>query len=294
MRLDFFISVGIINRVALVVSIGSPGLLRAESNQEDRPVRLNRQPMRKLANPPSLAAVAEVPKRWKMTPPKCPSIIKELMTWMGLAVVSLGLAVPLVVYEHRIDIDRVVTDFITPPMNSANLVPVGGVNYQPLASPSNEIAFLNPDQQLLKDLSDRRRARLAFSKGAVAYEDLIEDTAHQHRVSPILVKAVIQAESSFNPGAISHKGAVGLMQVMPTTARMMGVHDPADPQKNIVAGVKYLKILLELFNDDERLAIAAYNCGPEALRRNNYQIPYRETRAFVDKVMSYYNQYIDS
>jgi len=217
------------------------------------------------------------------------------MTWIGLAAVSLGLAVPLVVYEHRIDVDRVVTDFITPPLNSATLVPVGGVNYPSLASPSNEIVFLNPDQQLLKDLSDRRRARLAFSSAAVTYEDIIEDTARQHRVSPILVKAVIQAESSFNPGAVSHKGAIGLMQVMPTTARMMGVQDPSDPRKNIVAGVKYLKILLELFNDDERLAIAAYNCGPEALKRFNNQIPpYRETRAFVDKVMSYYNQHLDS
>lgn len=233
-----------------------------------------------------------------MAPSKSPSIIKEFMTWVGLSVVSVGLAVPLVVYEHRIDVDRVVTDFITPPMSSASLVPVSSPNFLPPSyadSASNRLAFLNPDPNLLKDLSDRRRARLAFSSGAIAYEDLIELTARQHQVSPILVKAVIQAESSFNPRAVSHRGAVGLMQVMPTTAKMMGVYDPADPQKNIVAGVKYLKMLLEIFNDDERLAVAAYNCGPEALKRFNNQIPpYIETRAFVEKVMNYYNQYIDS
>ena len=233
-----------------------------------------------------------------MAPNKSPSLMREMTTWIGLAVVSVGLAVPLVVYEHNIDVDRVVTDFITPPMNSENLVPLGSANHLPpagLTSASNEIAFLNPDQQLLKDFSDRRRVRVAFSKASVAYEDIIEDTARAHRVSPVLVKAVIQAESSFNPGAVSHKGAVGLMQVMPTTARLMGVHDPADPQKNIVAGVKYLKMLLELYNDDERLAIAAYNCGPENLRRYNNQVPpFRETQAFVDKVMRYYNQHLDS
>jgi Soluble lytic murein transglycosylase and related regulatory proteins (some contain LysM/invasin domains) len=235
-----------------------------------------------------------------MTPNKCPSLISELLTWIGLAVLCCGLAIPLVFYEHRLDLNQVVTTFITPPMNSSNLVPVNNANYLPPAyssssSNGNGLSFLTPDQNLLKNLSDRRRSRPAFSRAALAYEEIIEDTARQHQVSPVLVKAVIQAESSFNPEAVSHKGAVGLMQVMPTTARLMGVHDPSDPQKNIVAGVKYLKMLLELFNDDERLAIAAYNCGPEALKRFNNQIPpYQETRAFVDKVMSYYNQHIDS
>lgn len=229
---------------------------------------------------------------------KNPSLISEVTTWFGLAVLSLGLALPLVIYEHHINVDEAVMAFITPPMTPGPLTaPVGNQKFLPPASvspSSGALAFLSPDRTLLINLSDRRRSRPAFSRAALNYEELIEDTARLHRVSPVLVKAVIQAESSFNAGAVSHKGAVGLMQVMPTTARLMGVHDPSDPSRNIVAGVKYLKMLLELFNDDERLAIAAYNCGPEALRRFNNQIPpYRETRAFVDKVMSYYNQHID-
>jgi soluble lytic murein transglycosylase-like protein len=123
---------------------------------------------------------------------------------------------------------------------------------------------------------------------------MIENTARLHQVSPVLVKAVIQAESNFNPNAVSQNGAVGLMQLMPNTARSMGITDLTDPQDNITAGVKYLRQLLTQFNDDERLAIAAYNCGPEVMKRFGGRLPpFKETRAFVDKVMLYYNFHLE-
>lgn len=229
---------------------------------------------------------------------KNPSFIAECMAWIIRATIAAGLALPLIAFEYNIDINQTVADIITPPINESTLVATNNANYQlptKLGSSSGKLGFLQPDLNLLPSLSEQRRARLKFSEAMIDFEEMIEDTAREHQVSPVLVKAVIQAESGFNPGAISHKGAVGLMQVMPTTARRMGIHDPGDPQKNIVAGVKYLKILLEMYNDDERLAIAAYNCGPDALKRFNNQVPpFRETITFVDKVMSYYNQHLHS
>ncbi|MDR2946407.1 MAG: lytic transglycosylase domain-containing protein, partial [Candidatus Adiutrix sp.] len=202
----------------------------------------------------------------------------------------------LTAYEHRISFGQFVADFFRPSAYAVAALPANYDDLSPQAKDTaRRLAFLNPDPELLQKLNDRSRARPAFSRASQDYEDMIADAAREHRVSPVLVMAVIQAESSFNPGAVSHRGAVGLMQVMPTTARMVGVHDPHVPQRTIVAGVKYLKMLLEIFNDDERLAIAAYNCGPEALRRYNNQVPpYRETRAFVEKVMNYYNQHLES
>jgi soluble lytic murein transglycosylase-like protein len=163
------------------------------------------------------------------------------------------------------------------------------------ASPiKSEVAALHPEPDLIKRLSDKRRSKPLGNDLAADYEVMIEFTARQHQVSPLLVKAVIQAESNFDPRAVSHRGAVGLIQVMPATARAMGVQNLTDPQKNITAGVKYLKVLLKLFNDDEKLAIAAYNCGPEVMKRFKNQVPpFRETRAFVDRVMSYYNSRLE-
>ena len=227
-------------------------------------------------------------------PKKKHSIFSEMMVWAGLTVLSAALALPLVLAEHQLKVN----DFLGVPTASAMIpfaraLPLDLPAEMPALSP--ELDSLRPNPGLLADLSGKCRARVAFNASLVDYESTIESVARQHEVSPLLVKAVIQAESNFNPSAISHKGAVGLMQVMPSTARSMGVSDPMDPQKNIVAGVKYLKTLLILFNGDEKLAIAAYNCGPEAMKRFNNEVPpFRETRAFVDRVMNYYNQHLES
>ena len=127
------------------------------------------------------------------------------------------------------------------------------------------------------------RTTRPVSRRAAQFEALIEEHSAAHQVSPALVRAVIQAESAFNPRARSHKGAMGLMQLMPATATEFAVLDPYDPRENIRAGVAYLKRLLVKYSD-ESLALAAYNAGPAAVARYGRVPPYRETRDYVDKI----------
>jgi soluble lytic murein transglycosylase-like protein len=117
------------------------------------------------------------------------------------------------------------------------------------------------------------------------YEPLIRQHAGQHGLRPELVRAVIQVESAFNPRAVSPKGAMGLMQLMPATARLFGVIDPFNPAENIRAGVSYLRQLLERYDQDERLALAAYNAGPAAVAKYGSKVPpYKETQNYVRKI----------
>ncbi len=127
------------------------------------------------------------------------------------------------------------------------------------------------------------RSTRPVSRRAAQFDTLIEEHASAHAVNPALVRAVIQAESAFNPRARSHKGAMGLMQLMPATAAEFSVLDPYDPRENIRAGVAYLKQLLVKYAD-ESLALAAYNAGPAAVARYGRVPPYRETREYVDKI----------
>ena len=125
----------------------------------------------------------------------------------------------------------------------------------------------------------------------VIYERYIEAAARKHGISSALIKAVIKAESDFNPLAVSKSGACGLMQLMPETARDLGVVDPFDVRQNIFGGARYLKELLVQFGGSLPLALAAYNAGPTKVQANNSipQIP--ETKKFVNRVMRYIDQY---
>jgi soluble lytic murein transglycosylase-like protein len=129
-------------------------------------------------------------------------------------------------------------------------------------------------------------ARPAASRAlrATPFDDLIARHAEANKLSPVLVRAVIQTESAFNPRAVSHVGAMGLMQLMPGTARELGVTDPFDADQNIRGGTKYLRALLDRFDGKIDLALAAYNAGPGAVERYDGVPPYRETRNYVAKL----------
>ena len=117
------------------------------------------------------------------------------------------------------------------------------------------------------------------------YDDIIKQHSTTHGISADLVRAVIQAESGFNPRAISPKGAMGLMQLMPATARELGVNDPFQPSDNIRGGVTYLARLLSRFKHNVELALAAYNAGPGSVDKYGGVVPpYRETQAYVKKI----------
>jgi soluble lytic murein transglycosylase-like protein len=119
-------------------------------------------------------------------------------------------------------------------------------------------------------------------------EKLVREAAERHQVDPALVRAVIETESNWNPGAISRKGALGLMQLVPTTAQRFGVNDALSPKQNVDAGVRYLKALLERYNGNLDMALAAYNAGEGAVDRAHGVPAYRETRSYVQKVQEAY------
>jgi soluble lytic murein transglycosylase-like protein len=119
-------------------------------------------------------------------------------------------------------------------------------------------------------------------------ENHVAEAAKFYDLDQKLIKAVIQVESNYNPLARSPKGAQGLMQLMPGTARDLEVTDPYNPRQNIIGGSRYLRYLLDLFNNDVALALAAYNAGPERVNQYRGIPPYMETRSYVEKVMRKY------
>jgi soluble lytic murein transglycosylase len=123
------------------------------------------------------------------------------------------------------------------------------------------------------------------------YDTYINEAAATYGLPVSLIKAVIRAESNFNTYAVSKKGAQGLMQLMPETARDLGVVDSFDPEENIFGGTRYLKEMLTQFNGNLQLALAAYNAGPDRVQGRNRIPPIEETRTFVRRVMKYIEDY---
>lgn len=126
------------------------------------------------------------------------------------------------------------------------------------------------------------------------YNLIVNKKAKEHEIDPFLVTAVIKAESNGNPYAISRKGAIGLMQLMPTTANELQIRNLFDPEENIDGGTRYLKYLLDRFNGNLTLALAAYNAGPKAVEKHGSVPPISETKQYVKKVLSLYKVNQDS
>lgn len=127
------------------------------------------------------------------------------------------------------------------------------------------------------------------SYNSVSYQSIIKSVADKYSIDPSLIHAVITTESNYNQGAVSRKGAMGLMQLMPSTASLMGVSNPFRPEENIEGGTKYLRYLLDRFGGDLRLALAAYNAGPEYVQKYGTIPPISETKEYVKKVLLLYN-----
>jgi len=135
-----------------------------------------------------------------------------------------------------------------------------------------------------------KRPERWWEKRSDAPPDEIDKAAAKHNIPAELVRAVIWAESAGDAGAISSAGAIGLMQLMPHTAGQMYVEDPVDPAQNIMGGTRYLRWLANQFNGDMILTLAAYNAGPEAVRKYGGVPPFEETRHYVKRVIAYYQQ----
>jgi soluble lytic murein transglycosylase-like protein len=131
-------------------------------------------------------------------------------------------------------------------------------------------------------------AATATGDAGTSLQELAAAAARRHGLDPALVLAVVSVESAFRPAAVSHKGAQGLMQLMPATAAELGVKDALDPAQNLDGGSRYLNALLSLYGGDLPRALAAYNAGAGAVKRHKGIPPYRETRAYVKKVLERY------
>lgn len=127
--------------------------------------------------------------------------------------------------------------------------------------------------------------------GTKKFDGIIKDASQRYGVDFSLIKAIIRAESCFNPQAVSRKGARGLMQIMPENFRTLDIQDPFDPKQNIMGGARYFRTLLDRYQGKVALTLAAYNAGPTAVDRYRRIPPYVETQDYVEKVLRYYKHY---
>jgi hypothetical protein len=196
-------------------------------------------------------------------------------------IVFLSSGRTLSVKSHRVDGDRVVLTLRS-----------GGE----VTCDKDVIAKVEPDEVPYVD-PDASKAPEAGTETAVVdqdensldgtpYGEIIAAASEAHGVNPMLVRALIQVESKFRPTARSRKGAMGLMQLMPSTVREYNLRNPFEPKANIEAGIKHLKTLIDRFGSSIELGLAAYNAGPGAVEKFNGVPPYRETRNYVSRILS--------
>ena len=178
---------------------------------------------------------------------------------------------------HRLDGDRIVLE-----MRGGGEVTCDKTLVEKILP--DEVPFKEPEQEPSPVAPAAPVEPISVPMGP--YGEIITSIAQTHGVDPILVRALIQVESGDRPTARSHKGAMGLMQLMPSTARQYKVRNPYDPKANIAAGVKHLKSLLDRMGGAVDLALAAYNAGEGAVKKFNGIPPYRETRDYVSRILS--------
>jgi len=163
-----------------------------------------------------------------------------------------------------------------------------GVSFVSIHNGAKDAQVVNSTIDILQNTDFRSRFR--HNKEHL-FHPFILQAASRHDIDPALVKAIIMAESGYNPNAISKRGAKGLMQLMPSTAEALGVEDVFNPEQNISGGVRYFKKLVNRFDGDIKLALAAYNAGSKIVRHYQGIPPYKSTHYYIEKVFKYYKQY---
>lgn len=166
----------------------------------------------------------------------------------------------------------------------------GVVHYTNINPKSKDFKRIASPWGTFRGTPKSQRGYLNNHKYSDKFDKHINQTARENGLDPLLVKAMIKVESNFNPDAVSPAGAMGVMQLMPGTAERVGVADAFDPEENINGGIKYLAMLMKLFNNNTTLAIAGYNAGENAVIKYGYKIPpYEETIEYVDRVYAHYD-----
>jgi soluble lytic murein transglycosylase-like protein len=157
-------------------------------------------------------------------------------------------------------------------------------------------SFYKPSSKPSKNDFKIKESKFKFppfkgKKGEHIFHPIIDKASEKHNIDPALIKAVIMAESSYNPRAVSPKGAIGLMQLMPNTAESLGVANSYNPEQNVQGGTKYLRKLIDQLDGDIKLALAAYNAGLARVKKHNGIPPFKDTEYYVHKVYHYYDFY---
>lgn len=155
------------------------------------------------------------------------------------------------------------------------------------------LSNMHPVTKMEQRYPSRRPPSVSGRKAEHFYHMFIIQTANHYQIDPALIKAIIMAESGYNTKAVSKSGAKGLMQLMPETAQAMGVEDILNPHQNITGGIQYFKQMVNRFNGDVSLALAAYNAGSRNVLNYKGIPPFKETRYYIKKVLKYYQIYKD-
>ena len=192
----------------------------------------------------------------------------NLALWLTIVAIVMGVVIPSISEEPKTALVAAKEPEIVQPIISGSL--------------QKKLLTAKPDQTL---------PIISWNSAERLFQPIVLKAATRYKVDPAMVMAIIMAESSYNPKAISKKGARGLMQLMPTTARSLGVKDSFNPEHNINAGVRYFKKLLNQFDGDVELALAAYNAGSRKVREHRGIPPFRATRYYIKKVIRYYRYY---
>jgi soluble lytic murein transglycosylase-like protein len=157
-----------------------------------------------------------------------------------------------------------------------------------VSKPVASKALANP-VPAVQPVASKVTAPASTAETAIDIDEVVREASNKNRLDPDFVRSVIMAESNFKTHAVSKKGALGLMQLMPSTAAQLGVADPFDPKANVEAGAAHLSALLDLYQDDPVKALAAYNAGAHRVKQYNGVPPYRETRAYINKIVRDFN-----